>query len=80
MIITEGGGCLRRGPGFWFGPRPHTLAQRVWSTRAALWTQDSDSTHSAYAVVSGLVSRAHAAERPGKRSTNVRKAVLARHT
>jgi len=29
MRTTEGGWCLRRVPGFWFGPRPHTPAQRV---------------------------------------------------
>ena len=32
---TEGGRCLRRGPGCWFGPRPHTPAQRVGPTRTA---------------------------------------------
>ena len=44
MRTTEGGPCLRRGPGFWFGTGPHTPAQRVWPTRAPLRSQDGDTS------------------------------------
>ena len=39
MMPPEGGRCLRRGPGCWFRPGPHTPAQRVGPTCAPLVPQ-----------------------------------------
>jgi hypothetical protein len=44
MITTEGGGCLRREPGFWFGLRPHTPAKRALHTHSPLMSQDGDAS------------------------------------
>ena len=63
MRTTEGGRCLRRVPGFWFGTGPHTPAQRVWPTRAPLRSQDGDRDLSS-------VGNPCAAGWPGKRRTD----------